>query len=66
MLGGLKDVDSVIMAKNADFTASQKGPAPFLITPDLPIKFYYGTMEDKSGLHDFLPDDTWKLVSCRP
>jgi hypothetical protein len=64
-LSDVKGVETAVLEKNSDFTASKNDPAAFVITPDLPIKYYYATIKDTSGLHDFRPDDTWTLIGCR-
>lgn len=61
---GVHEVDSVLMRKQRDFT-SVEGPADYIITPDLPSKFYYATNQaGQEALHALSLDDTWKRVSC--
>ncbi|MDE3744430.1 hypothetical protein [Methylobacterium radiotolerans] len=58
---------SVLMSFNPDFTPYRgEGPAPYLVTPDLPVSFYYWEpFRSRPDFMDLLPGDAWHLVRCR-
>ncbi|WP_158810078.1 hypothetical protein [Beijerinckia sp. L45] len=57
-------IDSVVMRKQADFTAGE-GSTAYMITPDLPVNFYYATNgQGSEALHKVFLPDTWKRISC--
>ncbi|KTS10789.1 hypothetical protein SB2_12015 [Methylobacterium radiotolerans] len=57
---------SVIMSFNPDFTPYRgEGSAPYLVTPDLPVSFYYWEpFRSRADFMDLLPGDAWHLVRC--
>ena len=57
---------SVLMGFNPDFTSYRgDGSAPYLVTPDLPVSFYYwDPFRTRSDFMDLLPGDAWHLVRC--
>lgn len=59
---------SVIMTLNPDFTPYRgKGAAPYLITPDLVVNFYYWPkIRSRPDHTDLLPADVWQLARCAP
>lgn len=57
---------SVLMSFNSDFTPYRgDGSAPYLVTPDLPVSFYYWEpFRSRVDFMDLLPGDAWHLVRC--
>jgi hypothetical protein len=57
---------SVLMSFNPDFTPYRgEGSAPYLVTPDLPVSFYYWEpFRSRPDFMDLLPGDAWHLVRC--
>ena len=57
---------SVLMSFNPDFTPYRgDGSAPYLVTPDLAVGFYYWEpFRSRPDFMDLLPGDAWHLVRC--
>lgn len=65
-LPGKDAPSSVVMSFNPDFTPYRgEGSAPYLVTPDLPVSFYYWEpFHSRPDFMDLLPGDAWHLVRC--
>lgn len=58
--GRKEPINSVMLRYNDDFSKSSSDFPDFIVTPDLPVSFYYSSY-DRPPM-----DDTWKLISCQP
>ena len=68
VVAGKDAPSSVAMSYNPDFTPYRgDGSAAYLVTPDLPVGFYYWEAFRSRPNHiDLLPSDAWRLVRCSP
>ena len=57
---------TTVMTLNPDFTPYRgDGSAPYIMTPDLPVGFYYwDPFRSRADFMDLLPGDAWHLVRC--
>lgn len=66
VLDGRNAPDSVLVYLDPDFRPPRgRGSAPFLVTPDLAVKFYYWEpFRARADYLDLLPGESWKLTGC--